>query len=135
MLDIPIRREGESQGSPFGKGDDPVQAAIAVLKSDQVPSREEMSDERLRYYLSVDLGALEEHVSNREKKHTPGSQTSNAFVAHHTFVVQGLRLLILERIVKARNAQPLPNMADWLRIIKISPAIVDKLNAAGIAMR
>lgn len=120
--------KGNYSDSPFGSDS---QGAVNELKKEP-PSREALTDERLGVFVDVVLRTLDGQVADRDMKPT-GSPTSNvADRAHRAFVVQGIRLLVLERIILARGAKPLPRMAKWLAVIKVSAPVADALRKGGV---
>lgn len=114
--------------SPFGTG---ISGALDALKKAPPDSRM-VNDAELASYLRVVVAALQNKIADRNVPPTQSNARSNADLAHITLVEQGLRLLVIEKIMKARN-QPLPpQMSSWLRTVRMSAPIIAALRGAGL---
>ena len=94
--------------SPFGTG---IPGALDALKK-AVPDVTIVNDAEIASYLRVVVGALQNKIADRTTP-TKSTARTNADLAHITLVEQGLRLLVLERIMKARNQPIPPQMFGW----------------------
>jgi hypothetical protein len=116
--------------SPFGTS---WPGAIDALTK-EVPSREELTDERLNYFTNIVLQTLDNQIADRNMNLVISKTADVAGRARDALLVQGLRLLVLDRIIRARDAQPLPRMTKWVAIVRTSSNVVDKLRSAGLAI-
>jgi hypothetical protein len=78
------------------------------------------------------MSALQNKVADRNAPPTQSKTRTNADLAHITLVEQGLRLLVIERIMKARKQPFPPQMSDWLRTVRMSAPIIAVLRGAGL---
>ncbi len=113
--------------SPFGQN---VSGALKAL-ADAVPDERTLTDDELKQYLRVVLTALDSKISDRDLK-VIGKTRTHADVAYVTFVEQGLRLLVLQRIMLTRQLPISPTVQSWVRTIQMSPPISTALSRAGI---
>jgi hypothetical protein len=114
--------------SPFGTG---ISGALNALKK-APPDSTMVNDAELASYVRVVVAALQNKIADRNAPPTQSNARSNADLAHITLVEQGLRLLVIEKIMKARN-QPLPpQVSGWLRTVRMSAPIIAALRGAGL---
>jgi hypothetical protein len=114
--------------SPFGTG---ILGALHALKG-PVPPTNIVNDAELERYLRIVLDALQNKIADRSAPLTQSKTRINADLAHITLVEQGLRLLVIERIMKARNQPPPARMSDWLRTVRMSAPVIAALRGAGL---
>ena len=111
--------------SPFGEG---IPGAVRALKS-PVPSTAVLNNVELERYLKIVLDTLEGKIADRNML-TISKTVAKADRAHETLVEQGLRLLVLQRIMIARNLTVPLHMSIWLRTIKMSAPVTVALRGA-----
>jgi hypothetical protein len=111
--------------SPFGEG---IRGAVRALKS-PVPSTAVLNNVELERYLKIILDTLENKIADRNMQ-TISKTVPKTDRAHETLVEQGLRLLVLERIMIARNLTVPLRMSNWLRTIRMSAPVIAALRGA-----
>lgn len=114
--------------SPFGTG---ISGALAALKK-PTPSVAKLPNGDLDQYLRIVLDALHSKIADRSMGSPMSKVRSSTDIAHFTLVEQGLRLLVLERIMQARNVNMPARMVDWLVTLKMSTHVADALRGAGL---
>ncbi len=96
-----------------------VPGAFGALRR-VVPSTAELPSEAVRAYADIALNILDS-TAGKERVGWP------------VFILQGLRLLALEKVLRARNLPVPPRMQQALFRIRQSPEIAATLRRAGIA--
>ena len=115
--------------TPFGKVEG-TGGMLQVLREPPAPVMK-WSDFEIHKYITIVITALNNKVSNETFKPQSLTHTHTDF-AHVTLFEQGLRLLILERIMVSRRLKPSSEMAQWLAVVKKFDPIRDELRKANI---
>jgi hypothetical protein len=116
--------------TPFGLGHSETLAAFKLPP----PDREKLTDDALADFVRRTVSALDSSVSDRKRPHYSPTVTV-VEQADRSLRQQGIRLLLLERIMLDRKIAALPAVQDWLRVIKMSPSIIVELSDAGISLK